>query len=224
MKKIIPFFIMICCLLAVSSCSYDNFEEHKATLTGKAIYDGEAVGVRSGSSEFALFQDGYALKGSIPVYIAQDGSYSVSLFNGDYKLVRMGNAPWERLSNDTIYISVKGNTVQDIPVTPYFFVRNVSFAKNGNKITARFTINKVVANANMENVGIYLGTGILTDEKQKEAELKLGNAVSLDQENTAEIEIPSGLVNESYLYARVGVKSDKSSEYCYSQSIKVALK
>ena len=191
MKKIIPFFIMICCLLAVSSCSYDNFEEPKATLTGKAIYDGEAVGVRSGSSEFALFQDGYALKGSIPVYIAQDGSYSVSLFNGDYKLVRMGNAPWERPSNDTIYITVRGNTVQDIPVTPYFFVRNVSFAKNGNKITARFTINKVV---------------------------------SLDQENTAEIEIPSGLVNESYLYARVGVKSDKSSEYCYSQSIKVALK
>ena len=103
MKKIIPFFIMICCLLAVSSCSYDNFEEPKATLAGKAIYDGEAVGVRSGSSEFALFQDGYALKGSIPVYIAQDGSYSVSLFNGDYKLVRMGNAPWERPSNDTIY-------------------------------------------------------------------------------------------------------------------------
>ena len=54
MKKIIPFFIMVCCLLAVSSCSYDNFEEPKATLTGRAIYDGEAVGVRSGSSEFAL--------------------------------------------------------------------------------------------------------------------------------------------------------------------------
>ena len=109
-------------------------------------------------------------------------------------------------------------------MTPYFSVRNVSFARNGNKVTARFTINKVVADANLENVGIYLGTGILTDEKQKEAELKLGNTVSLNQENTAEIEIPSGLLNESYLYARVGVKSDKSSEYCYSQSIKVALK
>ena len=47
MKKIIPFFIMICCLLAVSSCSYDNFEEPKATLTGKAIYDGEAVGLEA---------------------------------------------------------------------------------------------------------------------------------------------------------------------------------
>jgi len=53
----------------------------------------------------------------------------------------MGNAPWERPSNDTIYITVKGNTVQDIPVTPYFSVRNVSFARNGNKVTARFTIN-----------------------------------------------------------------------------------
>ena len=47
MKKIIPFFIMICCLLAVSSCSYDNFEEPKATLTGKAIYDGEAEGLEA---------------------------------------------------------------------------------------------------------------------------------------------------------------------------------
>lgn len=224
MKKIIPFFMMICGMLAVSSCTYDNFEEPKATLKGRAIYDGEAVGVRSGSSEFVLFQGGYALQGSIPVYVDQDGSYSVSLFSGDYKLVRMGNAPWERPSNDTIYITVRGNTVQDIPVTPYFFVRNVSFARNGNKITARFTINKVVDNANMENVGIYLGTGILTDEKQKEAELVLGNAVPVNQETTAEIEIPSKLINESYLYARIGVKSDKSSEYCYSQSIKVALK
>lgn len=224
MKKIIPFFMMICCLLAVSSCTYDNFEEPKATLKGRAIYDGEAVGVRSRSSEFALFQGGYDLQGSIPVYVDQDGSYSVSLFSGDYKLVRMGNAPWERPSNDTIYITVRGNTVQDIPVTPYFFVRNVSFARNGNKIKAQFTINKVVDSANMENVGIYLGTGILTDEKQKEAELVLGNAVPVNQETTAEIEIPSKLINESYLYARIGVKSDKSSEYCYSQSIKVALK
>lgn len=224
MKKIILFFIMICCLLSVSSCTYDNFEEPKYTLSGKALYDGEAVGVRSGSSEFALFQDGYALHGSIPVYVAQDGSYSVSLFNGDYKLVRMGNAPWEKPSNDTIVITVKGNTVMDIPVTPYLFVRNASFARNSNKVTARFTINKVVGDAKVEDVGIYLGKGILTDNNQKEAELKLGSAVSLEQEITAEIDIPSNLINESYIYARVGVKSDKSSEYCYSQSIKVALK
>lgn len=223
MKKIIPFFIIICCLLAVSSCSYDNFDEPTSTLTGRAVYNGEAVGVRSESSQFALFQDGYALHGSIPVYIDQDGNFSVTLFNGDYKLVRMGNAPWERPANDTILISVKGKTVQDIPVTPYFFVKKASFAKNGNNIKVQFEINKVVANANMEDVSIYLGKGILTDNNQKEAVLSLGRDVPVDQENTAEIEIPADLLGETYLFARIGVKSDKSSEYCYSQCIKVVL-
>lgn len=224
MKKIYFYIIIICCLFTASSCNYDNFDEPKAMLTGKAVYDGEPVAVRSGSSEFALFQDGYALHGSIPVYIAQDGSYSVNLFNGDYKLVRMGNAPWERPSNDTIRITVKGNTVQDIPVTPYFFIRNASFTKNGNKIIANFTINKVSANANMEDVSLYLGKGILTDNNQKEAVLSLGNKIPLEQATHAEMEIPNNLANETYIYARIGVKSDKSSEYCYSQSIKVILK
>ena len=224
MKRIIPFFIIICCLVAVSSCGYDNFDEPKSMLTGKVVYNGEPVGVRSGSSEFALFQDGYALHGSIPVYIAQDGSYSVNLFNGEYKLVRMGNAPWEKPSNDTIRITVKGNTVQDIPVTPYFFIKNAAFTKNGNKITAKFTINKVVTNANMEDVSLYLGKGILTDNNHKEAALSLGNAVPSGQETNAEIEIPNSLAGESYIFARIGVKSDKSSEYCYSQSVKVILK
>ena len=157
MRKIYIFIIIICCLLTANSCSYDNFDEPKSMLTGKAIYNGEPVSVRSGSSEFALFQDGYALHGSIPVYIAQDGSYSVNLFNGDYKLVRVGNAPWERPSNDTIRITVKGNTIQDIPVTPYFFIKDVSFTKSNNKIVAKFTVNKVIANANMEDVSLYLG-------------------------------------------------------------------
>lgn len=223
MRKIIYAIMMIGCLLTVSSCSYDNFDEPKSQLTGRAVYNGEAVGVRSGSSEFALFQDGYALHGSIPVYIAQDGSYSVTLFDGDYKLVRMGNAPWERPSNDTILISVKGNTVQDIPVTPYFFIKDASFVKNGNKIVAKFTINKVVADAAMEDVCLYLGKGVLTDNNQKEAVLSLGNAITTGQENSAEIEIPASLAGETYIYARIGVKSDKSSEYCYCQSTKVTL-
>ena len=85
----------------------------------------------------------------------------MNLFNGDYKLVRVGNAPWERPSNDTIRITVKGNTIQDIPVTPYFFIKDVSFTKSNNKIVAKFTVNKVIANANMEDVSLYLGKGIL---------------------------------------------------------------
>ena len=130
MKKITSFFTLLCCLLAISSCRYDNYDEPQSLLTGRVIYDGEPVCVRAGGAEFVLYQDGYALHNSIPVYVNQDGTYSAVLFDGEYKLVRMGNAPWERPTNDTILIEVHGNTVQDIPVTPYFVIKNASFTKN----------------------------------------------------------------------------------------------
>ena len=75
----------------------------------------------------------------------------------------------------------------------------------------------------MEDVSLYLGSGILTDNNHKEAVCSLGKDVSLEQETTAEINIPDKLANETAIFARIGVKSDKSSEYCYSQSIKIAL-
>lgn len=222
-RNIITFFTLLCCLIAISSCRYDNYDEPQSMLTGRAVYNGEAVSVRSGGAEFALFQDGYALHNAIPVYIAQDGTYSATLFDGEYKLVRMGNAPWERPSNDTILITVHGNTVQDIPVTPYFFIENASFAKNGSKVTAKFTVKKVVANATLEDVRLYLGETLLTDNNINAANLSLGTSINFDQEITAEIEVPESLANEAYLYARVGVKSGQSSEYCYTQSTKVEL-
>ena len=58
MKKIISFFIMICCLASISSCSYDNFDEPKAMLTGKAVYDGEPVGLIPGWVCLAWFHSG----------------------------------------------------------------------------------------------------------------------------------------------------------------------
>jgi len=89
MKKIIPFFIMICCLLAVSSCSYDNFEEPKATLTGRAIYNGEAVGVRSEVQSCLYSRTAYVLHGSITgVCCREDGRlFRVPFSMVYYKLV-----------------------------------------------------------------------------------------------------------------------------------------
>lgn len=61
MKKITSFFTLLCCLLAISSCRYDNYDEPQSLLTGRVIYDGEPVCVRAGGAEFALYQDGYML-------------------------------------------------------------------------------------------------------------------------------------------------------------------
>ena len=224
MKKIASF-ITISCLLILSSCGYDNYDAPKSTLSGKAIYDGEAIGVRTDGARFALFQDGYDFKSEIPAHIAQDGTYSVSLFDGEYKLVRIGGAPWEAPQNDTILIRVKGKTVQDIPVTPYFVIKNPSFQKNGNKVTVKFTIKQVVESAKLSSVGIYVGKAILTDNNRNEGNkfMDLSN-IALDQEITTDIDIPSGLANADYVFVRVGVQSDKVGEFCYTQSTKVSLK
>ena len=220
MKKITSFFTLLCCL-AISSCRYDNFDEPQSMLTGKVVYEGEPICVRAGGAEFALYQDGYALHNSIPVYINQDGTYSAVLFDGEYKLVRMGNAPWERPNNDTILVEVHGNTVQDIPVTPYFIIKDASFTKNGSKVTAKFTVKKVSSSATLEDVRIYLGETLITDNNTNRANVSLGKDIQLDQVITADIDIPESLASEDYFFARVGVKSGQASEYCYTQSTKI---
>lgn len=58
----------------------------------------------------------------------------------------------------------------------------------------------------------------------KEAELKLGNTNHLGQENTAEIEIPNGFDKRILSLCPCRSQIRQSSEYCYSQSIKAALK
>lgn len=224
MNKIISF-IAISCLLLLSNCGYDNYDEPKSVFSGRVVYEGEAIGVRTNAVRLALFQGGYDFESEIPAHIAQDGSFSVSLFDGEYKLVRVGGAPWEAPQNDTLFISVKGNTVQDIPVTPYFMIKDPSFQKNGNKITARFTVKKVVESANLSNVSLYLGQGILTDNNRNEANISLDlSHVTLNQEISAEITIPDKLAKGDYVFARIGVLSDRSNEFCYSQSEKISLK
>ena len=119
MKKHILFIIVIISFI-FTACEYDNFEEPKATLSGSVVYEGKPLGVRTNGTQLELWQDGYALRYAIPVHIAHDGSYSVSLFNGKYKMVRKAGAPWEAQLNDTIIIDVNNNTVFDVPVRPYF--------------------------------------------------------------------------------------------------------
>lgn len=224
MKKIINLLAAVC-LLALVGCSYDNYDEPKSILSGRAVYNGEAISVRTNALRFSLYQDGYAFMSEIPAYIAQDGTFSVSLFDGEYKLVRMAGAPWEAKQNDTIHISVKGNTVKDIEVTPFFTISNASFQKNGNKIAATFTVNKVVSYASLKSVSVYLGKSILTDNNVKEASISLDlSNIVLGEPKTIEIDIPTSLQSASSIYARVGVQSDQANEFCYTQIERVALK
>lgn len=224
MKKSIVYIVTLC-ILTLTGCQLDNYDEPKSMLSGKVVFDGQVIGVRTDGTSFALWQDGYDFKSEIPVHIAQDGSYSVALFDGDYKLTRKGGAPWEEQRGDTILIKVKGNTVYDVVVKPYFVIRNESYSKQAETITAKFIIQKGVETANLSEVKLYVGKSILTDEKQHEAVANCElSTITIGQEVTVTATIPTGLKNANYVFARIGVRSTASGEFCYTQSSKIALK
>ncbi len=205
---------------------YDNYEAPKATLSGRVIYNGQPIPVRNGGPQLELWQEGFGVRSLIPVYVAHDGTFSATLFNGTYKLTRKGNSPWLHQSADTVVVQVNGQNTIDLPVTPYFTIKNTSIAASNNTVTANFVVDKVVATANnLQNVKLYLGQVLLTDEVRNEAKVDANIATFvLGANSTITATVPANLRNLPYVFARIGVKSSASSEYMYSQVQKVALK
>jgi hypothetical protein len=210
--------------MALTGCEYDNYEPPTSILSGKVMYQNEPVGVRSNGTQLELWQDGYALHAKIAVYVDQDGNYSASLFDGNYKLVQLAGAPWENRT-DTIQVTVKGNTTVDVPVTPYFVVRNAAFQKNGDNVTATFTIEKVSDSANLSLARLYLGKTMITDQNNNVASMTLNATdIALGQTATLSVSIPASLASADYLFARVGIQTVGVGELYYTASQKIQLK
>lgn len=212
--------------LLFAGCKHDNYEEPNSVLSGRVMYNGQPVGVRTNGPQLELWQDGFALRTLIPVHISHDGTFSASLFNGTYKLVRKGNSPWLQQSTDTLVVQVNGNTNVDVPVTPYFEIKNESYAVANNTVTANFTVDKVVATSNnLQFVKLYLGSSVLTDEVRKEhaVNANVGSLV-LGANTSLTTTIPDNLKNLPYIFVRLGVKSTATGEYSYTQVQKVSLK
>jgi hypothetical protein len=224
MKTQLLFISAFICLLFVS-CEYDNFDEPNAILSGKVVYNGNPIGVRTNGTQLELWQNGYQLNTKIPVYIAHDGTFSAAVFNGKYKIVRLAGAPWEDQRGDTIMIEVKGNTVVDVPVKPYFIIRNETFQKESGAITARFAVEKIVESVGIQAINLYLGKGILTDQNQHEKVVGLNlSGYIVGQEATITAEIPENLKNDHSIFARIGIRSTLSNEFYYTQVFKINLK
>lgn len=209
----------------LSGCAYDNFDAPEVTLSGKVVYQGRPVSVRNNGPQLELWQDGYPLRSLITVYLDQDGSFSTKLFSGKYKMVRRADAPWLQQATDTVLIDLKNDTDIDVPVLPYFTIRNESFQKTGNTIRAQFIVDKVVETANVEFVRLYLGKSILTDQVQRE--LRIDGSVSalvFGSETVITGDLPDNLKNLDYVFARIGVKSTSAGEYYYTPVQKISLK
>ncbi|MCW2263841.1 MULTISPECIES: DUF3823 domain-containing protein [Sphingobacterium] len=205
-------------------CEYDNFEAPKEFLSGKVVFEGKAVGVRNNGTELELWQDGYPLKSAIPVFINQAGEFSANLFRGKYKLVRKGNAPWLQQSTDTILVNVNGNTVLDVPVTPYFVIGNESFQVANNQIAATFTVKKTTESAKLDQVKLFLSKSILTDHVLSDQDINVDlPQVLFGTETRITRQLSDKFKGQAYIFVRIGVKSSSAGEYIYTPVQKIML-
>jgi Protein of unknown function (DUF3823) N-terminal domain/Domain of unknown function (DUF3823_C) len=227
MKKNLLSIILLAFVVLLAACKKDNYKALSSTITGRVVYQGQPVGVRSNGVQLELWQHGYQLFSKIPVYIAQDGTFSALVGDGDYKLVRLkGNGPWADNTADSIDVHVSGTVNVDVPVDPYFIIKSASFQKNGGAVVATFTIQRVNTTKALELVRLDVGKTIITDVNNSAANAQMQAAAITDptQPLTLNVAIPADLAGKDYVFARVGVKTSGVSELVYSQPQKVALK
>ena len=210
----------------LAGCKYDNYTAPGSVLSGTIGYQGQAIGVRSNAVQLELWQRGYQLFTKIPVYVKQDGTFNAILFDGEYKLTYLrGVGPWVT-KTDTVAVSVRGNTVVDFPVEPYFIIKTSSFVKSGTVITGTVTLQRVNTTNSLEAVRIYLNKGSIVDANINLANFSIAASAIPDIAASIAISvtIPATLSANDYLYARVGVKTTGVTELAYGVPQQVVLK
>ncbi len=225
MKSSIASYALAALILLLAACAKDNYKMPNAVLTGRVVYQGQPVGVRSNGVQLEFWQHGYQVFSKIPVYVAQDGTFSASLFDGNYKLVQLkANGPWVDKA-DSVDVTVKGSTTVDMPVTPYFTISGETFTKSGTTVTASGKITKISTNT-IERVSLYIGTTTIVDATNNGAvSNQTGAALAdLSQPINFSVALPAALAGRDYVYARIGVKTLGTGEMLYTQLQKIVLK
>lgn len=213
----------ICSLLSLSllavSCGLDNYDEPESFLEGKITYEGKQLGLKgtNGGIQLQLYQDGYANHNAINVYATQDGTFSAVLFDGPYKLVTKDkNGPWVN-KRDTIYIEVKGKTLCEVKVTPYFTISDENIVLNNNTVSGTCNIQQIVQDSKISQVMLLVSQTTFVDENTNIGRQNLSNIapgttnISLDITNNKNVQLAKAL------FARIGVKATGANQAIYSE-------
>jgi len=210
-------------LIASASCEKDNYAPPSSTLTGKVVYNDQPVGLRSGGVQLELWQPGYVLFTKIPVHVDQDGTFSVSVFDGDYRLSFLaGNGPWA-VSRDSIMVNVKGSTAVEVPVRPYFIIRNQSVTREPGRLSSVFNLEKIDESRTLQFAGLYIGTTAVLDNinnKQK-VEVQAAGISSLTAPIKIDATLSAALAGRDYIFARIGVKTSGVNEMIFSPVVRI---
>lgn len=135
----------------------------------------------NGGIQLQLYQDGYANHNAINVYATQDGTFSAVLFDGPYKLVTKDkNGPWVN-KRDTIYIEVKGKTLCEVKVTPYFTISDENIVLNNNTVSGTCNIQQIVQDSKISQVMLLVSQTTFVDENTNIGRQNLSNIAGNNQ-------------------------------------------
>lgn len=205
------------------SCGLDNYDAPSNLLHGKIVYEGRPVCLRStsGAVQLQLYQDGYAKRDPIAVYVDQNGEFSARLFTGDYKLVtRDGNGPWVN-SRDTLEVHVDGPTECVLEVEPYYLFGQYDFSLQGSTVKASATIEQIVADASVDKAILVVGKTRFVDESVNLKQITL----TLKGDMTVQAEINMSSVSSyedsMHLFARIGVRAAGADQYVFTPVVQL---
>jgi hypothetical protein len=201
------------------SCAWDNYDKPESQLMGKLVYQGEPLGLSVGEVSFQLYEPGWQLVSPINVSVGADGSYSTLLYDATYKLIIPKNqGPFMNIANngsDTVLVDLRGKTVKDIEVMPYYMVRNAQFSASGRTVTATFKAEKIITDANakdIERVNLYVNKTTLVDNRGdyhlNKDDVGVIKGVDIADPNsiTLSLDVPQIVPAQNYVFARVGIK------------------
>ncbi len=236
MKMKFQYLIPLAAIILFASCKKDNYAPPGSTLSGKLVYNGEAIGVEQYQVPYELYQFGFGKVGPIGASFAQDGSYSALLFDGEYKfIIPNGQGPfrWKYLPSgapDTLAISVKGSKAQDIDVTPYYMIRNPQITGSGTSITGKFKAEKIITDPvngkDIERVSLYINKTqfVSGNGDQRINKTDLDGAAIIDPNNiTLMVTVPAIVPTQNYVFARVGIKIKGVEDMILSPVQKITL-
>ena len=217
MKIKLPYILIFLIATAlITSCKKDNYAPPSSLLSGRVVYKGDAIGVEYNQVPFQIYQFGLGKVGAINGSFAPDGTYSVLLFDGDYKfIIPNGKGPflWKKTAAgnpDSLTISMRGSQTLDIEVLPYYMIRNAQFNASGGKITGTFKAEKVITDAlarDIESVNMYINKTQFVSGADNISSANLAGSAIADPNNVSlSVTIPGIVPTQNYVFATISIK------------------
>lgn len=218
-------------LMIMASCEFDNYEEPGSKLQGRIVYQGQPIGVAYNEVEFQLWEPGWEQNKPINVTVSQEGEFSALLFNADYKLIIPPHqGPFitpenEETHSDTLLISLNGDMTRDIEVMPYYMIVNTQFKTSGGAVNASFGVDKIITGVDersIERVNLYMSKTYFVDSRTSVSSAEISGADISDLSNIdLSANIPDMTPDQSYVFARIGVKIDGVEDMIFSTIEKI---